>query len=132
VKTLEYRFKLSLKTDKGSQLLFVERHPSETINILFKNDSVIPDFDVNSRNSFTKLLYSEYGTLMSETVRNLHQIMAEGSKASNVHPVPLNRYNQYHTALPPDNNYLDTGCTPGLDRYSALGHGGVSTGGGAL
>jgi hypothetical protein len=118
VKALEYRFKLSLKTDKGSQLTFVERHPIETVKMLFKNDSVIPDFDVNVKNSFTKLLYSEYGILMAETVRNLNQIMVD-SKGSSVPPPPL-RYNQYHTAIPHDSsNYLDTGCTPGLDRYSS-------------
>ena len=120
VKALEYRFKLSLKTDKGSQLAFVERHTSDTVKMLFKNDSVIPDFDVSNKNSFTKLLYSEYGTLMSETVRNLHQIMIDNSKGSGAPPAPLLRFNQYHTSMPHDSsNYLDTGCTPGLDTYSS-------------
>lgn len=138
VKALEYRFKLSLKTDKGSQLAFVERHTSDTVKMLFKNDSVIPDFDVSTKNSFTKLLYSEYGILMSETVRNLHQIMADGNKTYGVPPPPL-RYNQYLSAVPHDSStYLDTGCTPGLDmyssgldRYSSTGLAGASTGGGA-
>ena len=38
-KALEYRFRLSMKTDKGSQLAFVERHPTETVKMLFKNPS---------------------------------------------------------------------------------------------
>ena len=131
VKALEYRFKLSLKTDKGSQLAFVERNTSDTVKMLFKNDSVITDFDVSVKNYFTKLLYSEYGILMTETVRNLYQIMSS-VKVAGGPPPPLG-YNQYHTAQPHDtSNYLDTGCTPGLDRYSSLGLGGVSTGGGAM
>jgi len=131
IKALEYRFKLSLKTDKGSQLAYVERNTSETVKMLFKNDSVIPDFDVSVKNYFTKLLYSEYGILMTETVRNLYQIMSN-VKVAGGPPPPLG-YNQYHTAQPHDtSNYLDTGCTPGLDRYSSLGLGGVSTGGGAM
>jgi hypothetical protein len=134
IKALEYRFKLSLKTDKASQLAFVERYPAETIKMLFKNNSVIPDFDFNSKHSFTKLVYSEYGILMTETVKYLCHIMTDtfdGNQSSLGKITP--RCEQYHTGGgapgPPElKDYLESGFTHNLMALGVQ----TSIGGGAM